>query len=372
VVKTKLTYIVSDIDKALAFEWVALHLNNTQFELSFILLNRGSSILEDFLINQAVPVKRIYLSSGWKLLFPFVQIWWALLKSRPDIIHTHLRYASLLGITAGYLAGIKTRIHTRHHATSNHRYFPHAVKTDRLISKLSTKVVSISDVVSNVLIYQEGTLPEKVVKIPHGFDLSYFQNAAAVRIESLRKKYLPNAAKPVIGIISRYLELKGIEYGIDAFKKVRQQHPEAILLLANAHGPYRGTLQNHLSELPDGSYIEIPFEPELNALYGLVDVFLHLPIAKDVEAFGQTYIEALACGVPAVFTLSGIAAEVIEANENALVVPYKDSLATAAAIGKLLEDDELKRKLIRNGKLTAERFNLKTFISQLEKLYTGA
>jgi glycosyltransferase involved in cell wall biosynthesis len=173
-------------------------------------------------------------------------------------------------------------------------------------------------------------------------------------------------------MISRYIKWKGVTYGIEAFEGLLATYPKAHLILANAQGPDRTLVQDALAKLPHGSYTEIGFEEDIAALYQLFDVFVHLPIDDHFEAFGQTYIEALACGVPAVFTLSGIAAEVIEANENALVVPYKDSLATAAAIGKLLEDDELKRKLIRNGKLTAERFNLKTFISQLEKLYTGA
>ncbi len=40
-----ITYIVSNIDKALTFEWVAEFLDTSRFSLSFILLNPGDSAL---------------------------------------------------------------------------------------------------------------------------------------------------------------------------------------------------------------------------------------------------------------------------------------------------------------------------------------
>ena len=52
---------------------------------------------------------------------------------------------------------------------------------------------------------------------------------------------------------------------------------------------------------------------------------MHVPIDSMSEAFGQTYIEALASRVPSIFTLSGIACEFAKDRVNCLVVPYKDS-----------------------------------------------
>src|SRR5256885_4070776 len=41
----------------------------------------------------------------------------------------------------------------------------------------------------------------------------------------------------------------------------------------------------------------------------LLDVFVHAPIAPQVEAFGQVYVEAMAAGVPSVITRAGIRSE---------------------------------------------------------------
>src|SRR5690554_5571469 len=129
----RVTYIVSDIDKALAFEWIAEGLDRRKFDLRFVLLNIGDSALEHFLKNRGVPVKRIRLRTGKGLVFTFFELWWTLVRSRPHVVHTHLRHGSLLGMPAAKLAGIRYRIHTRHHSTYNHFHHPHAVKTDKWI-----------------------------------------------------------------------------------------------------------------------------------------------------------------------------------------------------------------------------------------------
>jgi hypothetical protein len=61
-----------------------------------------------------------------------------------------------------------------------------------------------------------------------------------------------------------------------------------------------------------------------------------VPIDDTIEAFGQTYIEALISGVPSVFTLSGVASEFIENGKNALVVDYKNSEQISVAIDQIL------------------------------------
>lgn len=365
----KVTYIISDIDKALAFEWVAIHLSKKQLKLNFILLNKGDSQLESFLRSNKFQVKRIKLYHGWKMIFTFFPLWLSLLKLRPDIIHTHLRYASLLGITAGYFSGIKTRIHTRHHAASNHHYYPHAVKQDKWVSKLSTKIVSISDVVTDVLVNWEKTESEKVIKIPHGFDLKLFEDMPSENVAKLKVKYITEGKNPVIGMISRYLELKGINYCIDAFKELLITEPNAFLVLANANGPDRLTIQSKLNELPDNTFIEIKFEPDIASLYRLFDIFVHIPISKHSEAFGQTYIEALAAGIPSIFTISGIACEFVKHKENAWVVPYKDSKSVLNGMNLILSDPILRTRLSSTPIHALSEYSLGLYIKRLYSLY---
>ncbi|MBL0274387.1 MAG: glycosyltransferase family 4 protein [Chitinophagaceae bacterium] len=143
------------------------------------------------------------------------------------------------------------------------------------------------------------------------------------------------------------------------------------LLLANAkHGDYKDEIAVLLSELPVNSYHEIVFEHNLFALYRLFDVYVHIPIDPELEAFGQTYVEALAAGIPSVFTNSGVAPEFIHHEKNALVVDFQNSEQVYQSILTLLNDADLRETLIRNGREDVkESFSLEKMISNLEKLY---
>jgi glycosyltransferase involved in cell wall biosynthesis len=63
-------------------------------------------------------------------------------------------------------------------------------------------------------------------------------------------------------------------------------------------------------------------------------MLVHVPIAIDIESFGLVYMEALAFGVPSIFTLSGILNEIPQVEKYAQIVPYMDSEAIYLAMIK--------------------------------------
>lgn len=366
----KITYIVSDIDKALAFEWISLQLDKTKFELHFVLLNQGDSSLERFLHENQIPTYRVYCKSkkDWPLAWTkLVQI---LRKIRPDVVHCHLLQANILGLTAAKFTGIPKRIYTRHHSDYHFRYFPKGVKWDKLSNWLATDIIAPSNAVVDVLIHREQVKEGKINLIPHGFDLKYFHEVSEEAKDEFRIKYNPCNQFPVVGVISRFTELKGIQYIIPAFKKLLINYPEALLLLFNAKGDYSYQINNLLKELPEKNFKTIDFEPNLSQVYSLFDVFIQASTDTTIEAFGQTYVEALAAGIPSVFTLSGIAADFIVDTENALVVPFKDEKAIYEAVFTILNHEEIRKKIILGGwKSVQVRFSIQEMINNLSRLY---
>jgi glycosyltransferase involved in cell wall biosynthesis len=360
----KLVYIISEIDKSLAFEWIATHLNAEKFSLSFILLNPSSSLLEEFLLLQKFNVKRIKCSgkkdwpTTWGKLCFFLQ------KLRPDIVHCHLLTASILGLSAAKFVGVKQRIYTRHHSDYHFRYFPKGVKWDRWCNRLSNAV-------KNILVQMENVPETKVSIVFHGFDFDYFRNVPTEVADRIKCKYNPNDRYPVVGVISRFTELKGIDYIVPAFRQILAKYPNALLLLFNANGDYKQQIELLLAtDLPATSFKAVSFESELAAVYRLFDVFVQASIDTNIESFGQTYIEALASEVPSVFTLAGVAPDFIIHQENAIVVPFKNSDAIKQGIIEILENDELRNKIIKGGwNSVRDRFSLHGMIGKLTKVY---
>src|SRR5438309_718321 len=246
--KLNITYIVSDVDRAVAFEWIALGLNKEKFNISFILLNTKPSYLQEFLEKQNIPTYFIQYrgkKTAFKALFKTINY---LRSQKTQIVHCHLFNACIIGLTAAKLIGVKKRIYTRHHSTYHHSFYPKAVKWDRYCNYLSTEIISISKTVTETLVDKENVRRLKIHEIYHGFN-----------------------------------------------------------------------------------------------------VFVHTPIDDHSEAFGQVYVEALAAGIPSIFSLSGIANEFIKNNSNALVVPYKNSEAITAGITKILENKLLAQEIADNG-----------------------
>jgi len=367
---TKVTFILSQIDKALPYEWIASNINQNEFELSFIILNQKSSYLHNWLLKKGV--KSYFINHSGKKSYPksFLKVVKLLLKLKPNVIHTHLFDANIIGLTAAKFLGIKKRIYSRHHSTYHHQYFPNAIKWDKWSNRIATHIVAISKNVENVLIEKENVQPNKVTLIHYGFDFEKFNTVTPEELNELKDKYQLQNNSPVIGVISRFISWKGIQYIIPAFKELLKQYPNAKLVLANANGPFKTEIQQLLqTELLPQQYTEISFEANMYALYQLFDVFVHVPINKEIEAFGQVYVEALAAGIPSVYTLSGIASEFVKNQTNAIVVNYENSNEILKGILSIIENNELKDKLINNGKQSLTPFELPLFIQKLEKLY---
>ncbi len=366
----RVAYIISFVHKSIAFEWIAASLDSSRFELHFILLNDRNTPLEDHLRAQEIAVHRIAYSGKKQLPAAILKTRRYLKRNRIDVVHAHLFDASLVGLIAAKLAGVRKRIHTRHNAMIHHDFHPQAVKYDRLINRLSTEIVAISENVREILVELEGVDPQKVTDINHGFRISDFEHIDTARIEAIARKHNIDRQKTVIGVISRYIEWKGVQYVIPAFQEFLKHQPDSLLVLANADGPYKAEIRESLADLPAKSYVEIPFEEDVFALYRIFDIFVHVPIDARSEAFGQTYIETMLSGLPSVVTRSGIASEIVEDRKNALVVPYKDSKAITRALNELKNDADLYDLIRKNGyKTVKKRFSLENMIQKLEDLY---
>ncbi len=368
----KIVNIISGTNKSLAFELIANGLKKeSSIDISYILLQQKESEFSQFLREANIPYQIVQLNGKRSYLKCLLSIYKILIKTKPNLVHTHLRDASLIGLTAARIANVKNRVHTRHHSTLNHEYYPKSVKWDKYINTTSTSIISISKIVTSTLIKKEGENENKIELIHHGFDIKKFRTPDTEEVKKLKEKYnIKNSDFPIIGVISRYVHLKGLQYIIPAFSELKKEYPNAHLILANAVGSdseeVKKTLKKHLKEI---DYTEIAFENDLYNLYALFDYFVHAPINKDVEAFGQTYIEALCAGIPSVFTVSGIANEFITHNKNALIVPYCSSKSITKELKKLINNNDLCLSLSKQGIEDTKQFSEQKYVEQHVNLY---
>lgn len=122
--------------------------------------------------------------------------------------------------------------------------------------------------------------------------------------------------------------------------------------------------------VPVAGYTEMDLaQPELGEAYASCGVFA---VGSWFEGFGQPGLEALACGAPLVTTDNGGCREYAIDGETALVVPPRDTEAMARAIGRLLEDRALARRLRANGlELVARDFDWEARTDELAEVLDG-
>lgn len=290
---------------------------------------------------------------------------------------------------AAYYAKVPVRVFTREHPSIRY-YTRHPLSRHRLIWECSTNAIAVTKK-SREFMIEDGIPAEKITLIPTGFDVQSYENIESERVERLRAKYLGNHQGPVIGVAARYVRWKGVEYIIEAHQKVLETYPNALLVLSGT-GVDRASLEEKmraackedivapqyedilaiaekLSRLPSDSYVEIPFESDLHALFKLFDVFVHAPIDDINETFGQVYVDAALSKVPSVITLAGSAADFAVHQENAWIVNYQNSEQIAEGILTLLGDTHLGKKLADNAFLSAKQYDIKNHIQQLEDFY---
>jgi glycosyltransferase involved in cell wall biosynthesis len=159
---------------------------------------------------------------------------------------------------------------------------------------------------------------------------------------------------PVVGSVGRLMRWKNQDILVAAFATVRQQVPNARLVIAGSAadsapdgpGDYRDYLVRQATEL--GLLESVTFTgfvtpAEVPALYAAFDVFAH-PCAE--EPFGLVIVEAMASNRPVVAVNAGGVPEIIRDGVDGLLVPPQQSDALAQAVVRLLGDREVANRLV--------------------------
>jgi glycosyltransferase involved in cell wall biosynthesis len=124
--------------------------------------------------------------------------------------------------------------------------------------------------------------------IPNGVDTGRFRPGPPRRDEF----GLPANARVVL-MVSALIPSKRVELGIEAVSRIPGCH-----LVVAGDGAQRKRVDERAARLMPGRFTRITVAPDrMPALYRSADVFMHL---SEGEAFGNVFVEAMACGLPVV------------------------------------------------------------------------
>lgn len=161
--------------------------------------------------------------------------------------------------------------------------------------------------------------------------------------------------RPVF-LTSRLLEpLYNVPCVLRAFGIIQERYPTARLTVA-ADGWLRDDLEALAGDLKLRNVDFVGFVPfdDMPALYDSADIYLS---ATSIDNMPSSITECMACGLNVVTTDGGGAIPYIMTNEvTGLIVDRDDHKALAAAAIRLLNNNELALKLVRNAHESSKKF----------------
>jgi glycosyltransferase involved in cell wall biosynthesis len=162
------------------------------------------------------------------------------------------------------------------------------------------------------------------------------------------------AAVPTVLYLGRLKAYKRIDWLIEAFVRVRERLPSAVLQIAGA-GDVRQALEERTQQLGLGDAVVFEGFVDENRKRELLQRAWVTVNLSEIEGWGISTIEGNACGTPAIaYDVPGLR-EAIVHDESGLIVPAGGDVA--GAILAILEDETLRRRLEHGALTRAAKFS---------------
>jgi glycosyltransferase involved in cell wall biosynthesis len=269
-----------------------------------------------------------------------------LAEVRPELVHTHLGYADLLGGPAARSLGIPT-------VATIHSHAPPTATRERVKVRMMTlarrasaaRVIAVSESARLAYLASGADRPDRVVVLRNG--IAGRPEPGAGR--GVREELGFAADDLVVAMASSLRREKAHDVALATARLLLPRFP-ALHLLVVGDGPLRSQIERAAAPLDD-RVVLAGYRPDIMAVLDAADVLLH-PSRSDT--LPTAIIEAMACSVPVVATdVGGIGELVVSGTTGTLVAGPPAAPALAAALAPLLRDPGLRRRMGTAGR---ERF----------------
>ncbi len=284
-------------------------------------------------------------------------------KVKPDIIHTHLGHADILGLWSARKTSALV-------FTTMHNIYFKKNFLDPIIFKIYTflllKIVKKSRVISISTSVENHVL--RTLKLPK--ERSFLLYNAISSSKSITQK----SETEIITIlfVGRLEKQKSIETLLKAIHHLKNNNLKDVVQLVVVGD---GKLKNKLKQCAHQLRIEnlVKFkgqQKEVSQFYNAADIFI---LPSIWEGFGIVILEAFRAKLAVVSSNIEGPAELISDNENGLLFEPKNHIELAKKISLLIEDKTLRKSIAQKGYETfTKKYHINTYVDKLNKLYVKA
>ncbi len=319
-----------------------------------------------------IPVIALGMSPTVPNPLAFLKLVKLLKQSQPDIVHTWMYHADLLGGIAARMAG-ESRIiwNIRQSDLSKEKSKATTLLVAGLCARLSSIIphrIQSCSVVAKDIHISSGYAPDKFIVTPNGFDLERFQPNPNFR-ESVRQELGLAANTPLVGVIARFDPQKNHAGFFVAAGYLHQKRPDAHFLLAGSGIDRENSLLMQAIDKAQVSHVThlLGLRQDIPQIMASLDVLVS-PSSYG-EGFPNVLGEAMGCGVPCVVTDVGDSADIV--GDTGKVVGRDDMIGLAEAVEYLLSLPSPQRLTLgeQAHHRIQENFEINHVVSLYESLY---
>lgn len=288
---------------------------------------------------------------------------------RPALVHSHASKAGALARSAarGLDAG---RVHTFHgHVLEG--YFPAPlsrglIAIERKLARETDRIVAVSHATADDLIRLEIALPERIVVIPPGVDLTRLLDLERGRGELHRRLEAPADAQ-LVGVIGRLAPVKAPERALEVLELLAERYPRLQIVFIG-DGELRSALERRIRALPAALQSRAHMLGAVEDVQPLFADLYAVLLTSRSEGMPVALIEAAAAALPVVSTRVGGCEEIVAEERTGYLGANVDELAYGLA--RLLDDPAAASAMGQRARLrVASRHSGESLASRLDQLY---
>ncbi len=222
------------------------------------------------------------------------------------------------------------------------------------IANLVDSIIVMTKYSQEILIRDYGVSPNLITIIPHGTHLVEYRDKENLKLKANL------SGKIVLSTFGLISSGKCIESTLKALPEVVKKHPDSVFLILGKTHPtvlkqegekYRKSLEDLVIELNLENHVRfinyfLPLNELLDFLQ-LTDIYLFT--SKDPnQAVSGTFSYAISSGCPIISTPIPHAVEVLK-DGTGILFGFEDSAALTKCLNEIIENEELRKKIILNG-----------------------
>jgi glycosyltransferase involved in cell wall biosynthesis len=304
----KVLHVITGLDAGGAELQLAMILRHTRHESDVVTLYNPGPVAEQ-IEAQGTTVRDIGMRSNTEL--PALLRLHKLIKDgRYDVVHTHLYRTQIYARPAARLAGTPVVLTTEHSIGETHierRKMTRGVRALYLTSELfSDATIAVSDIVKDRLV-KWGVRSGKITVVPNGVDTDGLGFDAAARAR-VREQFGISPDTYVIGALGRLDPNKRVDLIMEAAAPMLGERCKILVI---GRGEDQARLEAAAERIGvTENVIFGGYQKDTTAMFAAFDLYV---AASVQETFGLSVLEALASGLPVLYTtcpaLDGIQTE---------------------------------------------------------------